>query len=125
MVGVIGRLFSQFSFLKAIIGDVLFETPAIRGRTGGSISWRLKRDADGRCYLGAKLNPDYAYGPEGGMTSFVNLDLQSVEQLKADLDVALVRLRQLDASQNVPDSEALAKEYPGPWTSPAPKGPRD
>lgn len=119
MLSSIKRFLSRFPTLQAAVGDVLFETAPIRGRTSvGELSLRIKKDARGQHYIGVKMRPDYGYGGEGSQTGFINFDIQSAQRLKLDLEETLQRLAEL-ATQEAPHAaKEAAASYPGPWSAP-------
>jgi hypothetical protein len=85
---VIKRFLSRLPFLNTALGDVVFETPSLRGQNSGSFfQWRLKQAGDGKgLYIGLKLRPDRYAGPEGSVTNYLELSIEAAEQAKIDLE---------------------------------------
>lgn len=51
-------------------------------------------------YVSLKLIPDGYAGPEGSPTNYINFDLATALQVKADLDDCISMARQLAAQSN-------------------------
>jgi hypothetical protein len=85
---VIKRFLSKLPFLNSALGDVVFETAPLKGQVPGSFfQWRIKQTGDGTgMFIGMKLRPDRYAGPEGAVTSYLELSIEAAEQARADLD---------------------------------------
>ncbi len=88
--------------LGSLLGDVLFETPPLQGQSSHStFQWRVKKSLDEKSfYVSLKLIPDGYAGPEGSPTNYINFDLATALQVKADLDDCISMARQLAAQGN-------------------------
>jgi hypothetical protein len=51
-------------------------------------------------YVSLRLIPDGYVGPEGSPTNYINVDLATAQQIKADLDDCIAMARQLAAQSN-------------------------
>jgi hypothetical protein len=91
------RLFARSKVLGSLLGDVVFETPPLKGQSSHSIfQWRVKKSLDEKSILiSLKLIPDGYAGPEGSPRNYINFDLATAEQIKADLDICIRKARQL------------------------------
>ncbi|MGB6397585.1 MAG: hypothetical protein WBF73_18160 [Bradyrhizobium sp.] len=88
--------------LGSLLGDVLFETPPLKGQSSHStFQWRVKKSLDEKSfYVSLKLIADGHVGPEGSPTNYINFDLATAQQIKADLDDCIAMARQLAAQSN-------------------------
>lgn len=96
---MIKRFLSKLPFLKSALGDVVFETPPLKGQNGRSLfQWRLKRAGNGNgLFVGLKLKPDRYAGPEGSVTNYIELSIEAAEQAKIDLERCIGEYRRREA----------------------------
>src|SRR5262245_23695181 len=102
------RLFARSKVLGSLLGDVVFETPPLRGQSSHSIfQWRVKKSVDEKTLLlSLKLVPDGYAGPEGSPRNYISFDLATAEQIRADLDACISKARQLADSGFLLDTGA-------------------
>lgn len=95
MWGPLRRLFARSDSLRALFGDVVFESEAVRGQlTNSQFQWQVKRGLDEKSYyVCVKMKPDGYAGPEGSPTNYINFDLPTALKIRADIDecIAIVR----------------------------------
>ncbi len=95
MWGPLGRFFSRSNSFKALFGDVVFESEAVRGQLANSqFQWQVKRGLDEKSYyLCVKMKADGSMGPDRSPTNFINFDLPTALKIRADIDecIAIVR----------------------------------
>ncbi len=93
------KFLAQSKTLGSLLGDVLFETPPLKGQSSHSaFQWRVKKSLDEKSfYVSLKLIPDGYAGPTGSPTNYINFDLATAQQIKADLDDCIAMARQLAA----------------------------
>jgi len=96
---VIKRFLSKLPFLNSALGDVVFETPPLKGQSGSSLlQWRLKQAGNGSgLFVGLKLKPDRYAGPEGSVTNYIELSIEAAEQAKIDLERCIGEYRRREA----------------------------
>jgi len=96
------KFFAKSKTLGSLLGDVLFETPPLKGQSSHSaFQWRVKKSLDEKSfYVSLKLIPDGYAGSEGSPTNYINFDLATAQQIKADLDDCIAMARQLAARTN-------------------------
>jgi hypothetical protein len=96
------KLFARSKLLSSLFGDVVFETPSLRGQSSHSVfQWRVKKNLDEKSiFVSLKLIPDGYAGPEGSPTNYINFDIATAEQVRENLDACIVRARQLAVSGN-------------------------
>jgi hypothetical protein len=100
---MIKRILSKLPFLKAALGDVVFETAPLMGQVSGSFfQWRIKQAGDGKgMFIGMKLRPDRYAGPEGVVTNYIELSIEAAEQARADLDRCIAEYHRRASSVSV------------------------
>ena len=95
MWGPLMRLFARSNSVKALLGDVVFESEVVRGQLGSSqFQWQVKRGLDEKSYyVCVKMKADESVGPEGSPISHINFDLPTALKIRADIDecIAIVR----------------------------------
>jgi hypothetical protein len=84
----IKNLLSKSKTLGSLLGDIVFETPPLKGQSSHSIfQWQVKKGLDGKSlYVCVKLRPDGYAGPEGSPMNYSSFDLATALQIRADLD---------------------------------------
>src|ERR1700743_2094344 len=89
------NLFSRSSSWKALLGDVVLESEAVRGQAASSrFQWQVKRGLDEKSYyVCIKMKADGHIGSEGSPTNYINFDLPTALKIRADIDecIAIVR----------------------------------
>jgi hypothetical protein len=98
------KFLAKSKTLGSLLGDVPFETPPLKGQSSHSVfQWRVKKNLDEKSlYVSLKLVPDGYAGPEGSPTNYINFDLATARQIKADLDDCIAMARRLAAQTNAP-----------------------
>jgi hypothetical protein len=88
MWAVVKTLLAKSKLLNQALGDVVFETPEIKGASAHSFfQWRVKKSVEGGQYFVAlRMRPDAYAGPEGSPTNYMNFDIETAQRLKFDLD---------------------------------------
>lgn len=96
------RLLARSKTLGPLLGDVLFETPRLRGQSSHSVfQWRVKKSLDEKSlYIALKLIPDGYAGPEGSPTNYINFDLATAVRIRADLDQCIKMARRFAGAGN-------------------------
>jgi hypothetical protein len=96
------KFLAKSKTLGSLLGDVLFETPPLKGQLSHStFQWRVKKSLDEKSfYVSLKLIPDGYAGPEGSPTNYINFDLATAQQIKANLEDCIAVARQLAAQNN-------------------------
>jgi hypothetical protein len=88
-------MFARSNSFKALFGDVVFESEAVRGQlTNSQFQWQVKRGLDEKSYyLCVKMKADGSIGPERAPTNYINFDLPTALKIRADIDecIAIVR----------------------------------
>ena len=84
-------ILARSKVLDSALGEVIFETPPLGGQWSGSLlQWRTKKGLDERTFfVSLKLVPDVSYEVNGRETNFINLDINSARQARADLDLCI------------------------------------
>jgi hypothetical protein len=82
------RLFSSSRNFRALFGDVLFQTNPVAGQGSHSVfQWQVRRGLDQESYyIGIKMKADAFIGPEGQPMNYINFDLATARQIRADID---------------------------------------
>ena len=95
MWGPFKKFLARSKSFKALLGDVVFESEAVRGQAATSqFQWQVKRALDEKSYyVCVKMKADESVGPEGSPTSQINFDLPTALKIRADIDecIAIVR----------------------------------
>jgi hypothetical protein len=95
MWGRLRKLFARSNGFKALSGDVVFESEAVRGQAASSqFQWQVKRGLDEKSYyVCVRMKADGSIGREGSPTSYINFDLPTALKIRADIDecIAIVR----------------------------------
>jgi hypothetical protein len=88
MWALLKGLLARSKLLNASFGDVMFETPEVRGQSSRSfLQWRVKRGMGGNEYfIGLKMLPDAYIGAEGSPTNYMSFDVESAQLLRDHLD---------------------------------------
>jgi hypothetical protein len=84
----ITKLLARSRVLNESLGDVVFETPEIKGASSHSFfQWRVKKNMDGGRYVVAlRMLPDAYAGPQGSPTNYMHFDIESAQRLRFQLD---------------------------------------
>ena len=82
------KILAKSKLLNQTLGDVVFETPEIKGASSHSFfQWRIKKSLEGGQYFVAlRMRPDAYAGPEGSPTNYMNFDIETAQHLKIHLD---------------------------------------
>jgi len=82
------QLFAKSNLFNQMFGDVVFETPEIKGVSSHSFfQWRVKKGVNGEQYFVAlRMRPDAYAGPEGSPTNYMSFDIETALSLKSNLD---------------------------------------
>lgn len=82
--------------MKALLGEVVFETPPINGSLNHSfLKWRVKRSIDQRdIYVGLSMRPDGYAGAEGSATNYMNFSLAAAIELRDSLNECIAVAQQ-------------------------------
>jgi hypothetical protein len=95
MWGPFKKFLARSKSIKALLGDVVFESEAVRGQAASSqFQWQVKRGLDEKSYyVCVKMKADGSMGPEGSPTNYINFDLPTALKIRADIDecIAIVR----------------------------------
>ena len=69
-------LLAQLNIFNASLGDVLFETPPVKGRSAHSyFQWRVKKGLDNSSlFITLKVRADAGYGLAGATTDYLSFD---------------------------------------------------
>jgi len=88
MWAFVKKYLAKSKLLNQAFGDVVFETPEIKGASSHSFfQWRIKRSMEGGQYFVAlRMRPDTYAGPEGSPTNYMNFDIETARHLKFNLD---------------------------------------
>jgi hypothetical protein len=84
----IKKLLAKSKTFGTLFGDVLFETPPLKGQSSHStFQWQVKKSLDEKSfYVALKLIPDAYAGPEGSPTNYASFDIATALQIRSDLD---------------------------------------
>jgi hypothetical protein len=78
---------AKFKSLNQALGDVVFETPEIKGGSSHSfLQLRVKKSVEGEYFVALRMRPDAYAGPEGSPTNYMNFDIEAAQHLKFNLD---------------------------------------
>jgi hypothetical protein len=79
---------AKSSILNQTLGDVVFETPEIKGASSHSFfQWRIKKSVkEERYFVALRMRPDAYAGPEGSPTNYMSFDIETAQSLKFNLD---------------------------------------
>lgn len=95
-------LLTKSRLLNQAFGDVVFETPEIKGASSHSFfQLRVKRSVEGGEYFVAiRMRPDAYTGPGGSPTNYINFGMEAAQRLKLNLDRCVAEYHRLlgDAS---------------------------
>ncbi|MBR0961254.1 hypothetical protein [Bradyrhizobium japonicum] len=85
------RILAKSKLLNQTVGDVVFETPEIKGSSSHSFfQWRIKKSmVGGQYFVALRMRPDAYAGPEGAPTNYVNFDIEAAQRLRSDLDLCI------------------------------------
>jgi hypothetical protein len=88
MWSFVRKFLAKSKLLNQALGDVVFETPEIKGATSHSFfQLRIKKSVEGGQYFVAlRMRPDAYAGPEGSPTNYMNFDIETAQRLKFNLD---------------------------------------
>jgi hypothetical protein len=93
------KLLAKSKSLGPLLGDDVFELPPLKGQSSHSIfQWRVKKSLDEKSFfVSLKLVPDGYAGPEESPSNYINFDLATALQIKADLENCIIVARRLAA----------------------------
>jgi len=95
MWGSFKKFFARSKNFKPQLGDVVFESEAVRGQLASSqFHWQVKRGLDEKSYyICVRMKADGSIGPEDSPTNLINFDLPTALKLRAGIDecIAIVR----------------------------------
>lgn len=96
------RLLGRSKGIGALLGDVVYITPGVKGQYSHStFQWRVKRGLNEKSvYVSLAMKPDGYIGAEGSPTNYINFDIATAEQLRADLDDCIAEAKRLAAGGN-------------------------
>jgi hypothetical protein len=82
------QLLAKSKLFNQTLGDVVFETPEIKGASSHSFfQWRIKKSVKGEQYfVDLRMRPDAYAGPEGSPTNYMSFDIETAQNLKSSLD---------------------------------------
>jgi hypothetical protein len=91
MWAFVKKILAKSKALNQILGDVVFETPEIKGASSHSFfQWRVKKSVEGGQYFVAlRMRADAYAGPEGAPTKYMNFDIRAAQRLRSDLDLCI------------------------------------
>ena len=102
MWAFVKTLLAKSKLLNQALGEVVFETPEIKGTSSHSFfQWRVKKAVEGDQYFVAlRMCPDAHAGAEGSPTNYMNFDIETAQRLKFNLDRCIAEYYRLvsDAS---------------------------
>src|ERR1700748_2991144 len=95
MWGPFKKFLARSNSFKALLGDVVFESEAVRGQAASSqFQWQVKRGLDEKSYyVWIKMKADGSVGPGGSPTSYINFDLPTALKVRADIDECIAIAR--------------------------------
>ena len=88
MWAFVKKSLAKSKLLNQALGDVVFETPEIKGASSHSFfQWRVKKSVEGGQYFVAlRMQPDTHTGADFSRTNYMNFDIETAQRLKFDLD---------------------------------------
>ena len=88
MRAFVKKLLANSKLFNQTLGDVVFETPEIKGASSHSFfQWRIKKSVKGEQYFVAlRIRPDACAGPEGSPTNYMSFDIETAQSLRFNLD---------------------------------------
>ncbi|MFK4512218.1 hypothetical protein LPJ38_01630 [Bradyrhizobium daqingense] len=109
----IKKILSKSQLLNQAMGDVVFETPEIRGGHSRSfLQWRVKKSVNGDQYFVAlKMRPDAYAGPEGEPTNYLNFDIEAAQRLRSNLDLCIREYHRLADNASAQSSRQHASGH--------------
>jgi hypothetical protein len=116
MWAIFRKAFAGSKRFGATFGDVVFQTPEVRGQASRAfLQWRVKRDPGGdRHFIGLKMLADAYVGPEGSPTNYINFDIERAQRLRFHLSRCIDEYYKL-TSEIRPQEDELGKiERGGP-----------
>ena len=95
MWGPFKKFLARSKSFKALLGDVVFESEAVRGQVASShFQWQVKRGLDEKSYyVCIKMRADGSMGREGAPTNYINFDLPTAMKVRADIDECIAIAR--------------------------------
>jgi hypothetical protein len=105
------KILARSKTFGSLFGDVLFETPPLKGQSPNSVfQWRVKQSLDEKSlFVSLKMIPDGYAGAEGSPTNYINFDLATAQQIKADLDDCIAMARQLAVQGGTAGRSSISK----------------
>jgi hypothetical protein len=91
------KLLARSKTLGSLLGEVLFETPPLKGQSQYSFcQWRVKSGLDDvPFFINLKMLPDGYEGPEGAARNYISFDLETAEHVRKSLDTCILECRRL------------------------------
>ncbi len=98
----IKKLLVRSPVLNQALGEVVFETPEIKGVSAHSfLQWRVKKSIEGGHYVVAfRMLPDAYAGSEGSPTNYMHFDIESAQRLRFQLDRCIDEYYRLTGTQS-------------------------
>src|ERR1700757_2828032 len=95
MWGPFRKFLARSKSFKPLLGDVVFESEAVRGQAASSqFQWQVKRGLDEKSYyVCIKMKADVSIGPERSPTNYINFDLPTALKVRADIDECIAIAR--------------------------------
>lgn len=92
------RLVAKWPTLNNALGKVLWSSPALPGKDGGTgIVVRIKWSADdSSSFVSLEMKPSRSYELNERTTCYLDLDVEAARKLQVELHEALQRLGDLD-----------------------------
>lgn len=99
------QVFAKSSLFNQIFGEVVFETPEVKGASSHSfLQWRVKKGVNGEQYFVAlRMRPDAYAGSEGSPTNYMSFDIETAVSLKSHLEKCISEYHRLakDAAREI------------------------
>jgi len=107
----IKKLLARSNILNQALGEVVFETPELKGVSAHSFfQWRVKKSLEGCDYVVAlRMRPDAYAGAEGSPTNYMHFDIETAQRLRFQLDQCIdeyYRLTGTNHKQSPPPDRA-------------------
>src|ERR1700754_4569110 len=95
MWGPFKKFLARPNSFKALLGDVVFESEAVRGQAASSqFQWQVKRGLDEKSYyVCIKMKADGSMWREGAPTNYINFDLSTALKVRKNIDECIAIAR--------------------------------
>ncbi|MBR0950452.1 hypothetical protein [Bradyrhizobium canariense] len=105
------KILARSKLLNQALGDVVFETPEIKGGYPRSfLQWRVKKSVEGGQYFVAlRMRPDAYAGPEGEPTNYMSFDIEAAYRLRSDLDLCIREYHRLVGDASARNAQGRAR----------------